>query len=108
MNAANRDPRAYADPDVLDLARDGPPHLTFGFGSHVCPGATLARRVARLGVEVFLDHFPEGAVRLQPGFTFAGAITIAARQPDAALALLRFLASPEAASIVRKAGLSPP
>jgi len=39
--------------------------------------------------------------------SFAGAITSAARQPDAALALLRFLASPEAASAILKAGLTP-
>jgi molybdate transport system substrate-binding protein len=45
---------------------------------------------------------------LQPGFTFAGAITTAARQPEAALALLRFLASSETASTIRKAGLTPP
>ncbi len=41
------------------------------------------------------------------GFSFAGAITTAARQPDAALALLRFLSSPEAASTITKAGLTP-
>ena len=42
MNAANRDPRAYPDPDRLDLARDGVPHLTFGFGAHLCLGFPLA------------------------------------------------------------------
>ena len=45
---------------------------------------------------------------LQPGFSFVGAITTAARQPDAALALLRFLASPDAASTILKNGLTPP
>ncbi len=45
---------------------------------------------------------------LQPGFSFAGAITTGARQPDAAVALLRFLASPEAAATITKAGLAPP
>ncbi len=45
---------------------------------------------------------------LQPGFSFAGAITTGARRPDAALALLRFLASPEAAATILKAGLTPP
>ncbi|MEO8257522.1 MAG: substrate-binding domain-containing protein [Acidobacteriota bacterium] len=45
---------------------------------------------------------------LQPGFSFAGAITTAARQPDAALALLRFLSSPDVASTIVKAGLTPP
>jgi molybdate transport system substrate-binding protein len=44
---------------------------------------------------------------LQPGFTFAGAITSAARQPEAARALLRFLGSPVAASTIVKAGLTP-
>ncbi|HYL52589.1 MAG TPA: cytochrome P450, partial [Acidimicrobiia bacterium] len=69
--SANRDERVFEDGSTFRLDRDNADaHLTFGFGSHVCPGATLARRVARLGVEVFLDHFPEGAVRLQPGFTF--------------------------------------
>jgi molybdate transport system substrate-binding protein len=45
---------------------------------------------------------------LQPGFTFAGAVTTAARQPDAAAALLRFLASPEAAEVKKKHGLGQP
>ncbi|NBS48758.1 MAG: cytochrome P450 [Betaproteobacteria bacterium] len=43
LNAANRDPRAYPDPDRLDLLRDGVPHLTFGFGQHICLGFPLAR-----------------------------------------------------------------
>jgi molybdate transport system substrate-binding protein len=44
---------------------------------------------------------------LQPGFSFAGAITSNARQPEAASALIRFLASPEAAPAISKAGLTP-
>ncbi len=69
--SANRDERVFDDGAAFRLDRENADaHLTFGFGSHVCPGATLARRVARLGVEAFLDHFPEGAVRLRPGFTF--------------------------------------
>ena len=45
--------------------------------------------------------------QLQPGFAFAGAITTKARQPEAALALLRFLSSSEAAPAIVKAGLTP-
>jgi molybdate transport system substrate-binding protein len=45
---------------------------------------------------------------LQPGFSFAAAITSAARQPDAALALLRFLSAPETAASILKAGLTLP
>jgi molybdate transport system substrate-binding protein len=44
---------------------------------------------------------------LQPGFTFAGALTKTAREGDAATALIRFLASPDAASVITKAGLRP-
>jgi molybdate transport system substrate-binding protein len=45
---------------------------------------------------------------LQPGFTFAGAITSASRQREAAAALLRFLASPEAAAVKKTHGLAAP
>lgn len=44
---------------------------------------------------------------LQPGFTFAGAITTTAKEPTAAQALVRFLASPAAADAISKAGLTP-
>ena len=44
---------------------------------------------------------------LQPGFSFAGALTNSTRQPEAATALLRFLASPDAAPVIWKAGLAP-
>src|SRR5437773_486162 len=44
---------------------------------------------------------------LQPEVSFAGALTSTARQPDAARALIRFLASPEAATTILKAGLTP-
>jgi molybdate transport system substrate-binding protein len=44
---------------------------------------------------------------VQPGFSFAGALTSASLQPEAARALLRFLASPEAAPVIVKAGLFP-
>ena len=83
-------------------------------------GEPVAAVVARGDVEIGFQQVSElihvpgvtfvGAIpaELQPGFSFAGAITTAARQPDAALALLRFLASPDAASTILKAGLTPP
>jgi molybdate transport system substrate-binding protein len=43
---------------------------------------------------------------LQPGFSFAGAITTKAKEPEAAAALIRFLASPETTPVVTKAGLA--
>lgn len=46
--SANRDPRAFADPDTLDVQRDPNPHLAFGFGPHFCMGASLARLELRV------------------------------------------------------------
>jgi molybdate transport system substrate-binding protein len=45
---------------------------------------------------------------LQPGFSFAGVLTNAVREPKAADELIRYLASPEAAPVIAKAGLLPP
>jgi molybdate transport system substrate-binding protein len=44
---------------------------------------------------------------VQPKIFFAGALTGTVRQPEAASALIRFLASPEAAPVLLKAGLMP-
>jgi cytochrome P450 len=38
---------------------DGRNHLAFGGGSHVCPGATLARLEAATAVETLLDRVVE-------------------------------------------------
>ena len=57
MNAANRDPRAYTDPDRLDLRRNGVPHLTFGFGAHICLGFPLARLEGQIGLPAVLARW---------------------------------------------------
>jgi cytochrome P450 len=57
MNAANRDPRAFADPDRLDLRRSGAPHLTFGFGAHLCLGFPLARLEGQIALPALLRRW---------------------------------------------------
>jgi cytochrome P450 len=57
MNAANRDPRAYADPERLDLARNGVAHLTFGFGAHICLGFPLARLEGQVALPAVLARW---------------------------------------------------
>src|SRR5499427_7973927 len=77
--------------------------------------AVVARGEAEIGVQQVsgLIHAPGitfvGAIpaELQPGFAFSGALTSTARQPEAASALIRFLASSEAAPVISKGGLTP-
>ena len=57
LNAANRDPRAYPDPDRVDLERDGVPHLTFGFGLHICLGFPLARLEGEISLPAVVQRF---------------------------------------------------
>jgi molybdate transport system substrate-binding protein len=83
-------------------------------------GEPVAKVVARGEAEIGFQQVSElirvegvtfvGTIpaELQPGFSFAGALTSSVQQPEPANALLRFLASPEAAPAIAKAGLLPP
>jgi cytochrome P450 len=80
--SANRDERVFDEPDEFRVDRpNSEHHLTFGYGAHVCPGAALARTVARLGIRTFLDRFPSGTIRLAPGFEFENVPTYFERGP---------------------------
>lgn len=58
VNAANRDPRAFAEPDRFDIARRPNPHITFGFGPHFCLGAPLARLEGKLALTEIARRYP--------------------------------------------------
>ena len=57
LNAANRDAEAYDDPDRLDLRRKEVPHLSFGFGLHICLGFPLARMEGQVALPAALKHW---------------------------------------------------
>jgi cholest-4-en-3-one 26-monooxygenase len=56
--SANRDERAFVEPDRLDLTREPNDHVAFGAGGpHFCLGANLARLEARIMFEQILTRF---------------------------------------------------
>jgi cholest-4-en-3-one 26-monooxygenase len=57
--SANRDPRAFDRPDRLDVTRDHNRHVAFGFGTHFCLGAHLARLEIRVLFEELLRRLPD-------------------------------------------------
>ncbi|MGZ6962644.1 MAG: cytochrome P450 [Acidimicrobiia bacterium] len=63
--SANRDPSHFDEPDRLDLTRYPNRHLAFGFGTHFCLGASLAR----LEIRIFLEELVRRVrgLSLEPG-----------------------------------------
>ena len=55
-SSANRDPAHFTDPETLDVRRDPNHHIAFGFGTHFCLGAALARLEIRLFFEELLQR----------------------------------------------------
>ena len=58
MAAANRDPERFPDPDTLMLDRKDNKHVAFGWSSHFCFGAPLARTEAQISFETLLRRLP--------------------------------------------------
>jgi cytochrome P450 len=49
-----RDPRIYTNPDTIDIDRQISSNLAFGWGSHRCPGNSIARLQMRVTLEELL------------------------------------------------------
>jgi cytochrome P450 len=62
--SGNRDERIFGDDaGTFDVRRaTNPMHVAFGFGEHVCLGASLARLESRIFMEELLALYPDYAV----------------------------------------------
>ena len=59
--SANRDPEHFDDPETYDITRSPNNHIAFGFGTHFCLGAALAR----LEIEVFFERLLQRVARIE-------------------------------------------
>jgi cytochrome P450 len=75
ISSANRDPDAFAEPEVFDIARHPNQHVAFGSGVHHCLGATLARVEGQEVFKALAERFPglrvtTDTLEYQPSITF--------------------------------------
>lgn len=60
--SGNRDEDKWDDPFRFDISRDGPRHLSFGYGQHLCIGWRLAEIQLTVVLEELLRRFPDMTV----------------------------------------------
>lgn len=82
-HAINRDPAYFTHPDSVHLQEKTPPHFSYGYGSHFCLGAKLARIEMQGVFKALLQGFPNLAldpqyptVRKHHSLSFSGFETL--------------------------------
>jgi cytochrome P450 len=63
---ANRDDEVFPNPHEIDVHRESLPHMTFGYGTHRCPGAQMARMELYVAIETLLRRFPQPRLAVDP------------------------------------------
>lgn len=57
VNAINRDPERFEEPEKFDISRQPNAQSIFGGGPHVCIGAALARMEAQICFSILMEEF---------------------------------------------------
>lgn len=75
-HSANRDEDVFEDPQTFDIERSPNEHVAFGFGTHFCLGASLARLEVKVMTERLLARLPDlelaGPTPLRPANFISG------------------------------------
>jgi cytochrome P450 len=66
LEAANRDPARFADPERFDRDRAPNPHVGYGHGPHHCIGAALARVELAGAIAALARRLPGLALACDP------------------------------------------
>ncbi len=78
--AANRDPEVFECADELDIGRPSKRHYAFGYGTHFCLGAPLARLEAAIAIPALHRQFPHMQLAADPvwadGMTLRGPLRL--------------------------------
>jgi cytochrome P450 len=81
LGCANRDEKAFAQPEVFDINRDQGKSLAFGYGRHYCAGADFGLIEATIGLNALLDRLQD--LRFDPSADEASKIRgVAFRGPS--------------------------
>ena len=74
VSSANRDETVFENPDSFIIDRSPNRHLTFGFGPHLCIGATLAREEGRIALSSLFKRFPKISLKSNSSFEWVDAM----------------------------------
>jgi cytochrome P450 len=85
IGSANRDDSVFPRPDVFDIQRRDNRHVGFGFGPHVCLGASLATLETRVALGALLERtrsfrrLDAAPLPLHPSLVFRGVTKLPVR-----------------------------